>query len=407
MIELLPQQAEALRWTLTGEGRLLAWAGAIRSGKTQGAALALLLHMERYHGQAAILAGRTVGTVERNILPYLEQHCRALGIGYHHWKTKSRCDIGGNRWYLFGAADSDSQGLVQGLTAAGLLVDEATLLQESFVQQALGRLSVPGARAIFTMNPVGPNHWAKRQFVDRIERGELRGLVITSSLADNRFIAPEVQAALAESFYGHYRERFIESRWASPAGLVYPLVPLAEGSPPPLLVYDLAVDYGTANPTAALLLGRDAQGAWHSALEYYHDGRRDGPRSAADHAQAILALADGRPLARTIIDPTALALNVELRRLGLPVRKGRPDQQAGIQALQGAFAAQFLTIYPARVPQTASELADLAWDEKAAESGRDKPHTGSDHAADALRYWAMNRRPSRLTMAPVPKPIGL
>ena len=53
------------------------------------------------------------------------------------------------------------------------------------------------------------------------------------------------------------------------------------------------------------------------------------------------------------------------------------------------------------------ELDELAWDEKAADRGADKPHTGADHGADALRYWAMNRRPSRLTMQPIPKPRGL
>ncbi len=78
-----------------------------------------------------------------------------------------------------------------------------------------------------------------------------------------------------------------------------------------------------------------------------------------------------------------------------------------MQALQSAFAARFLTIYPARVPMLTSELDVLAWDDKAQERGIDKPVKFADHACDALRYWCMNRRPPRLTMAPQPKPRGL
>ena len=406
-IELLPQQREALAWTLEGEGRQLAWVGAIRSGKTQGAALAMLLHMERYSGQACILAGVTVSAVERNVLPYLEQYAQALGIGYRHWLTKSYCDLGKNRFFIFGGSDSDSQNLVQGMTAAGLLVDESTLLNESFVQQALGRLSLPGARAIFTMNPTSPRAWAKVNLVDRIEAGEIRGKVINSRLDDNHYIDQQVRQELAADFHGVYRERFIEGKWASPQGLVYPGWPAADGAPPPLRFYDLAVDFGLSNPTAALLLGCDAQGRFHTAAEYYFDGKRDGTRSAAEHADAIVGLVGGRPLSRCIIDPSALSLNLELRKRGVPVRKGNSAQQAGIQAVLSAFAAGFLTVYPARAPMLAAELDELAWDERAAERGNDKPHFGPDHAADAIRYHMMNRRPPRLTLAPFPKPIGL
>ena len=407
MLDLLPQQREALAWTLEGDGRQLAWVGSIRSGKSCGATLAMIIHAERYSGQAIILAGMSVGSIERNILPYLAQYTRELGIPYRHWRTKSRCDVGRNAWYLFGAADSDAQDNVQGLTAAGLIMDESSLLAESFAQQSLGRLSVPGARAIFTMNPTAPTHWSKTRLVDRIEAGMTRGKVITSTLADNRFIPPEVRQELAADFHGHFHERFIEGKWTSPAGLVYENYPASDGQPPPLRHYDLAIDFGLANPTAALLLGCDAQGRWHTCASYHHDGRRDGVRSAADHASAIVALADGRPLARAICDPSALSLVIELRKRGVPVRKGRADQMPGIQALQSAFAAKFLTVYPSRCPELAAELSELAWDEKAAERGADKPHTGADHGADALRYWAMNRRPSRLTMQPIPKPRGL
>ena len=105
---------------------------------------------------------------------------------------------------------------------------------------------------------------------------------------------------------------------------------------------------------------------------------------------AIIGLldVDARWIALHYRPQSALALTVELRKRGVPVRKGnvvtsRPEyRRYRRRSLPG-----FLTIYPARAPMLAAELDELAWDERAAERGQDKPHTlAPDHGADALRY---------------------
>ena len=148
------------------------------------------------------------------------------------------------------------------------------------------------------MNPQAPTHWSKTRLVDRIESGELRGKVINSRLADNHFIDAQVRQELAADFHGHFHERFIEGQVDKPrldwsTRTIRP----ATGSRRHCGIMTSPSTGARRIRPAALLLGCDAQGRWHTCREYHHDGRRDGARSAADHADAIVALLDGRPLA--------------------------------------------------------------------------------------------------------------
>ena len=315
-----------------------------------------------------------------------------MGIEFHHWRTKFYCDVGPNRWYLFGGRDRDAQDSIQGMTAAGLLIDEATLIRPEFWNQAQARLSVPHAKIIATMNPASPRHFFKREVLDAVAAGDRPGLIITSTLRDNPYLADDVVDMLESSFTGHYKARMIDAQWASAAGLVFPSAQPVEGEPPELVEYDLGVDHGTANPTAALLFGRDRQGKWHTADSYYWP--RERPQIGdPEHADGIVAMLAGRPLSRCIIDPTAATLRIELQRRGLPVRRGNASYATGVQALDLAFTTGFLKVYEGRAPDLVHELDGLYWDERAQERGQDKPVAGEDHAVDAARLWVMSRKP--------------
>ena len=366
-----------------------------------------MFHLARYPDkQQAIVAGKSTGTLERNVLPALEHWARLLGLPFRHYSTKNRIDLGQHSLHLFAGTDVDAQDYVQGMTAAAFFADEYALLHPDFFWQARARLSVPGAKAFLTCNPVSPRSWAKTDVIDRIEAGSLDGVTMTSLLRENRHLPDAVHTGLENSFFGHYRERMIEARWVSPSGLVYNSVPWGSEQPPALVAYDLAIDYGTANATAALLLGRDATGNWHCFDEYYWPGRDLGYRSDDEHANAIASMCEGLPLERVVVDPTAASLKVALRKRNLPVRNASQQFTEGQQALQGCFSRQKLIVYPATCPRTAAELEGLFWDERAMERSQDKPTRGNDHSTDALRYWAMNRYPPRFTMQPVAKPRG-
>ena len=54
-----------------------------------------------------------------------------------------------------------------GITAAGVFLDEVALMPQSFVNQALARCSVKGSKYWFNCNPEGPYHWFKVEWIDK------------------------------------------------------------------------------------------------------------------------------------------------------------------------------------------------------------------------------------------------
>jgi hypothetical protein len=53
------------------------------------------------------------------------------------------------------------------MTIGGWDADEITLHPESFVKQAINRMSLPNARAYWTTNPDSPFHFIKTEFIDQ------------------------------------------------------------------------------------------------------------------------------------------------------------------------------------------------------------------------------------------------
>ncbi|MFI7447133.1 phage terminase large subunit [Nonomuraea sp. NPDC049714] len=86
------------------------------------------------------------------------------------------------------------------MTCAGAYVDEITLIEREFWDQLLARLSVKNAKLFGTTNRDAPNHWLKRQFLDRKHELDLRHWHFT--LDDNTALDPVfVKALKAEQHY--------------------------------------------------------------------------------------------------------------------------------------------------------------------------------------------------------------
>ena len=72
-----------------------------------------------------------------------------------------------NYFEVFGGKDEASYTLIQGRTLAGVLLDEVVLMPRSFVEQALARCSVDGAKLWFSCNPGSPHHWFYQEWIKR------------------------------------------------------------------------------------------------------------------------------------------------------------------------------------------------------------------------------------------------
>ena len=408
MKRLPPKQKRVLRYLLSHDAdkRLLFLVGSSGSGKSLIAGLAFLVFADQFEDCDFILAGKVESSVVRNILPPLRDAATMLGVDYKSVKDGYR--FGANTFYRFGANDEKSQDKIQGMNAAGALLDEVVLMPRSFVDQTLLRVRLPGAKAVFTMNPQGPNHWMKTDFIDRA--GEMSAQVVNFTLDDNPYLDAVARASYERSFTGVFYERNVLGKWSAATGLVWPRFEKQEspaGVPEEL---DVTVDWGAASVTAALAIGRFGSD-WYVLSEYYWDAEQQGHRAASEHVEAVLGMV--APLGvmpkAYIVDPSAVELRRAFERaVKRPTRVVKADNQVipGIQNAAVVLDDGRLKVSPG-CEMLIRELGSYRWDENAAARGEDKPVKREDHACDALRYFARRRFGRKTGLKARAKPSGL
>lgn len=92
-------------------------------------------------------------------------------------------------------------------------------MPESFVTQALARCSVDGAKFWFTCNPEGPNHWFKKEWIDKAKKKNLIYLHFT--MDDNLSLSEQTKERYKRNFVGVFYQRFILGLWVLAEGAIY------------------------------------------------------------------------------------------------------------------------------------------------------------------------------------------
>ena len=365
--------------------------GAVRSGKTLCTGLSFFCWaMCSFQDRNFALCGRTIQSVRRNILsellPLLE------GMGFRcvekHSKNMLQVRLGGrkNSFFLFGGKDEGSAALIQGITLAGVLLDEAALMPRSFVEQALARCSVTGSRMWFSCNPESPAHWFYQEWVLKAE--EKNALRLQFTMEDNPGLSPQVRERYASTFQGAFYRRFVLGEWVAAEGLVYDffqesfLQDVPEG---PFEQWYISCDYGTSNPTSMGLWGRQG-GTWYRVGEYYYDGRAmRRQKTDEEYAADLAGLAGGRPVRAVVADPSAASFCETLRRKGWRVVKAENNVLSGIRLTARLLKSGKLVI--CRGCEAAlREFSLYRWDDRS--QGQDQVRKEHDHAMDEIRYFA-------------------
>ena len=405
-----PHQADALRWLAipAAESRALYWMGSVRSAKTYGAAILSVVAAARKPYQTLVHASVSEDSYDRNVRPYIEEIARRYGIHTQRRSRPPRIEIAESTAFIFGGGQEGAHRSLQGFSSDFTLLDEVTLMPQSFFTECVVRTTDEDAKFVCTMNPEGPSHWFKTEYWDRAE--EIGAQRITSTLKDNPYISKSIIQFYEDTLSGHYYRRKVLGQWAGAEGLVFPVWtdnPLYTANPL-LDGCEIAVDYGQAAPTAALAVRRFASGEYTVDGEYYSN-LIDQDVTVKEHADRIQALAQRFPPCRAvIIDPAAAPLRVELQRRRLPVRRGNNDRDLGIQNLRQHLESGALKITGANCPNLVLEINSLEWDKRATDRGEDRTNPNqADHALDALRYWAMHTLPPRGVSAPVKRPESL
>ena len=225
-----PKQLDTLSWWSDPDADMIDGIicdGAIRSGKTMSMSLGFILWaMITFQDENFALCGKTIQSLRRNVIKplknLLDSFARPkLTVIEHRSENYLTITDGSvsNDFYLFGGKDESSQDLIQGLTLAGVFLDEVALMPESFVNQATGRCSVTDSKMWFNCNPEGPDHYFKREWIDKADEKRLKHLHFTMN--DNPSLSPKVKERYERMYSGVFYDRFISGLWVLASGIIF------------------------------------------------------------------------------------------------------------------------------------------------------------------------------------------
>ena len=389
-----PKQRRVLTWWLPGgrdEGmEAIVCDGAVRSGKTMAMGLSFFLWASAcFDGQRFGVCGKTIASLRRNVLAEILPKLEQMGAGWKEKRSENLLTIRflghENQFYVFGGRDESSASLIQGITFAGVLMDEVALMPRSFVEQACARCSVDGSRLWFNCNPAGPEHWFYKTWILQAENRNCLRLHFT--MEDNPSLTPAIRRRYQKLYTGVFYRRFVLGQWVQAEGRVYEFFTSEMvGTPPlePLEEYYISCDYGTVNPTSMGLWGRKS-GVWYRIAEFYFNSRQE-QRQMTDeeYADALKDLAGHRKIAAVVVDPSAASFMEVLRRRGWVVRKAKNDVLGGIRLTADALKRGKIVICHG-CDACLREMDAYVWD--LADSSRERVKKENDHAMDDMRYF--------------------
>ena len=390
-----PKQRQVLSWWMPSsphfQKEAIVCDGAVRSGKTLAMGLSFFLWASTcFDGMRFGVCGKTIGSLRRNVLSEVLPKLGSMGAV---WKEKRSENLlilrlmgHENEFYIFGGRDEASQDLIQGITFAGVLLDEVALMPRSFVEQACARCSVAGSRLWFNCNPAGPGHWFYKNWIQQAQQRNCLRLSFT--MEDNPSLTEAVRQRYKRLYSGVFYQRFVLGQWVQAEGRVYDFFSGDMVRPvpqEPMEEYCVSCDYGTVNPTSMGLWGRK-QGIWYRMGEFYFDSRKE-KRQMTDeeYALALENLAGERSLTAVIVDPSAASFIEVLRRRGHRVRKAHNDVLSGIRMTADLLKNGKIVICQG-CEDCLRELELYVWEARGA--GQDRVKKENDHAMDDMRYFA-------------------
>lgn len=392
--------------------RVNLWEGSIRSGKTYSSLFAFLAAVASPpKGGQIVVCGKNTDSIYRNVFApiWAEPSLAAIGSAISYRQGSNTAKIFGRTVHIIGANDKRAEHRLRGITAAVVYVDEVTVLPVEFFKQLLGRMSPPGAQLFGTTNPDSPNHWLKRDYLDRLD--QLPSWIrFHFTLDDNPALSEEYKADIKAEYTGLWYRRFILGEWVSAEGAIYDMwdsdvhiVPW-EQLPPIEYLHGVGMDYGTTNATAAILLGQAADGTLYAIDELRIDSTEttrytDGQLSEKlAHWLKTPHLPDREQHQPTeprfiCLDPAAASFRAQLFHDGLRNIQAADNRVNDGIALVSTLLANGQLKISDSCQALITEIPGYSWDPKATEKGQDKPIKIADHSLDALRYAVKTLEP--------------
>ena len=300
--------------------------------------------------------------------------------------------IGERTVWAVGINDAQAESKIRGATLAGSYVNEVTVLKEEAFDQLYDRHSVEGAKIFGDTNPDSPYHWLKTKWLDNEALLPEDLYSLSFALTDNPYLPEGYVKRLMRSHTGLWKRRMIDGEWVVAEGAVYdmfdPDLHVVGELPESFERYVVGVDYGTANATVFLLLGKSGLN-WYVLSEWRHDSREAGSQKTdEDYSRALIGwLAKEKVVPVSIeVDPSAASFKAQLARDRVrKVHDADNEVLDGIRNVSNVLSGGRLFIHES-CEGLIKEMTNYRWDQKAQEKGEDKPVKDQDHGPDALRY---------------------
>lgn len=375
--------------------------GSIRAGKTSVMSVAFIIWaMLNFNNQNFGLCSKTIGTAERNVILPLLSMAFIKKRYILSYKQKERLIVKDNEgrqntFYIFGGKDASSYQLIQGVTLAGVLLDEVALMPRSFTEQAIARCSVTGSKLWFNCNPEGQLHWFNQEWI--LDAENKNALHLHFTMDDNPSLSPKIRKRYENMYTGIFYDRYIKGLWVSAEGVIYAdmfdynrnVLTIEEVN---ALKFDpgcvISCDYGIQNATVYLKWKKVAGERKYICVdEWYYSGRENKRQKTVSRlVKGLKEFTEDDTVKYVIIDPSAEALEVELQQQGLKTVNAKNDVINGI-ANTGKLLEDGYILFSEKCKHTLDEFELYVWDEKAANAGEDIPVKENDHCMDAMRYF--------------------
>lgn len=377
--------------------------GAVRSGKTSIMMWAFVdWAMREFSGQRFGICGKTVDSAAKNIIVPFVSMSLAKERYIMRWRRADkvlevRRGFTTNYFEVFGGKDESSFALIQGRTLGGVLLDEVALMPRSFVEQALARCSLDGARLWFSCNPDSPSHWFYTEWIQR--RKERNALYLHFEMQDNPSLSAKTLERYENMYSGVFYQRYVKGLWVAAEGAIYPVF---AGDTSKYLVdgetakgrtqfIQIGLDFGgnkSAHSIVASGLRYDHR--WLTALASRRLNAKDvTPDRLYKWAAEFIAFVEkkyGKPV-RVYADSAEQTLIAGLRQhIDIPAANSlkRPINDR-IRATLGLMARGIFG-YTEDCETLKSALCDAVWDEKVLEDERLDNGTSDIDTLDAFEY---------------------
>lgn len=379
------KQREVFRFAVSNDYFMLINHGAKRSGKTILDNDLFLYELHRVRQIADnqhiplpqyILAASDLGAVQRNILNELTNK---YGLEFHFDKH-NRFVLFGVQVCCFGHSKINDLGRIRGMTAYGAYINEGSVANQEVFNEIKSRCSGQGARILIDTNPDSPEHWLKKDYIDRAD-----GKTIAEfcwALDDNTFLPERYRSSIrASTPSGMFYDRDINGAWVSAEGVVYPdfnkdIHYISKDKVPDIVSHFVGVDFGWEHYGVFALMGKDQGGNYYLLKEW-----------AAKHRNIEDWIAIGETIKETYgninfyCDYARPDLIQQMRVAKLRAIYARKDVMAGISEVATLYKQNRLYIVKEEVEQFPKEIYLYVWKE-----GADAPIKEHDDVQDAIRY---------------------